>query len=498
MKQSLQLKVGQSLTMTPQLQQAIRLLQLSSLEMQVEIQQVLDSNPMLELDEEQDERPDELTENGPDAELQAEREGLAEAAADADADFEAVADDSWEDQIPDELPVDSSWDDVYSHGATPAAGSSDDDFDLDARNSTITGLHDHLQWQLNLTHLSERDQLIAEALIDATGSDGLLSASVEDILDSLDPALEIDLEEVMAVLHLLQRFDPTGVCARDLRECLLLQLAELPTDTPWRQEAIVLIRDHMELLGQRDYASLARRTRLSQDELAEALRLVQTLNPRPGADLEPDTTEYVIPDVIVRRHADRWTVELNPDAMPRLRINSTYAGMVRRADSSADNQFLKDNLQEARWFLKSLQSRQETLVKVVSCIVEHQREFLEQGPEAMKPLVLHDIADATGMHESTISRVTTRKYMHTPRGVFELKYFFSSHVGTTTGGEVSSTAIRALIRKLIEDEDLRKPLSDSRIAQLLKEQDIRVARRTVAKYRESMAIPPSNERKRLV
>lgn len=477
--------------MTPQLQQAIRLLQLSSLEMQTEIQEVLESNPMLELDED-----DETDVERGDRQRESADAVMATSDGDDDGDL-AVAEDSWQDQIPDDLPVDSSWDDVYSHSSASAQGSGDD-FDIDARNSSASNLHDHLNWQLNLTHLSERDQLIAEALIDAVDGDGLLSQTPEEIQESLAAEQGIELDEVMAVLHLLQRFDPTGVCARDLRECLLLQLEELPPDTCWRAEAIRVLRDHMALLGGRDYAALGRKLRLDQQALSEVLRLIQTLNPRPGARLEPDTTEYVIPDVMVRRQHNRWMVELNAEAMPRLRINSTYAGLVKRADSSADNQFLKDNLQEARWFLKSLQSRQETLLKVVTCIVEHQRGFLEHGPEAMKPLVLHDIAAATGMHESTISRVTTRKYMHTPRGVFELKYFFSSHVGTTTGGEVSSTAIRALIRKLTEEEDPHKPLSDSRLAQMLKQRDIRVARRTVAKYRESMAIPPSNERKRLV
>jgi RNA polymerase sigma-54 factor len=259
-----------------------------------------------------------------------------------------------------------------------------------------------------------------------------------------------------------------------------------------------VLETHMGLLANRDYATLQRRARLSERDLTAVLTLIQTLNPRPGSSLSAADTEYVVPDVFVTRRKRRWTVELNAEATPRLRIHADYASLVRRADSSSDNQFLKDNLQEARWFLKSLQSRNETLLKVATCIVEHQRNFLEYGPEAMKPLVLAEIADAIGMHESTISRVTTRKYMHTPRGIFELKYFFSSHVGTASGGEISSTAIRALIRKLTDDENPRKPLSDSRIAQILAEQDIRVARRTIAKYRESMAIPPSNERKRLV
>jgi len=510
MKQSLQLKVGQSLTMTPQLQQAIRLLQLSSLEMQQEIQEVLESNPLLELADEDvgdDLRPadadaETATESGDidfttSAEVSAESTTDSSPEADSDWDNNSSATDDWQENIPEDLPVDSSWDDVYGQGSS-GSGSSGEDFDFDARNGTEETLKDHLLWQLNLTRVSPNDKLIAESIIDAVNSDGLLSQSLEEILESLDPELEIELDEIVAVLHLLQSFDPTGICARDLRECLLLQLAELPEDTPWRDEALLVVGEYMGLLGNRDFNGVCRRAKLEESELAEVIRLIQTLNPRPGADLEPSTTEYVVPDVFVRKRHNRWTVELNAESMPRLRINGTYAGMIRRADSSADNQFLKDNLQEARWFLKSLQSRNETLLKVVTKIVEHQRAFLEYGPEAMKPLVLHDIADAIGMHESTISRVTTRKYMHTPRGVFELKYFFSSHVGTSTGGEVSSTAIRALIRKLVDEEDPRKPLSDSRIAQILGKQDIQVARRTIAKYRESMAIPPSNERKRLV
>lgn len=509
MKQSLQIKVGQSLTMTPQLQQAIRLLQLSSLEMQQEIQEVLESNPLLELaDEDFGDDPEtaasESTESSDSGEVDfaAKAEAPTEASsaeAEGDWDSNTEATDDWQENIPEDLPVDSNWDDVYGQGTSGSgSGSSGEDYDFDARNGTEETLKDHLLWQLNLTRVSPNDQLIAESIIDAVNADGLLGQTLEDILESLDPELGIELDEVVAVLHLLQSFDPTGICARDLRECLLLQLAELDADTPWRSEALTVVGEYMDLLGNRDFSSVCRRARLEESDLAEVIRLIQTLNPRPGASLEPSPTEYVVPDVFVRKRNHRWTVELNAESMPKLRINGTYAGMIRRADSSADNQFLKDNLQEARWFLKSLQSRNETLLKVVTKIVEHQRAFLEYGPEAMKPLVLHDIADAIGMHESTISRVTTRKYMHTPRGVFELKYFFSSHVGTATGGEVSSTAIRALIRKLTEEEDPRKPLSDSRIAQILGKQDIQVARRTIAKYRESMAIPPSNERKRLV
>ncbi|MEP1594518.1 MAG: RNA polymerase factor sigma-54, partial [Halieaceae bacterium] len=310
--------------------------------------------------------------------------------------------------------------------------------------------------------------------------------------------LEIELDEVVAVLHRLQRFEPTGVCSRDLRECLLIQLQQLPADTPWLEQARILVNRHISQLGSGDYAQILRRTRLKEEELKEVLALVQTLDPYPGESIGEDSTEYIVPDVFVSKRNGRWVVELNPDIAPRLRINDEYAGLIKRADTSSDNTFLRDNLQEARWFLKSLHSRNETLMKVASKIVERQRNFLEYGEEAMKPLVLHDIAEEVEMHESTISRVTTRKYMHTPRGIFELKYFFSSHVATTSGGECSSTAIRALIRKLVTAENPRKPLSDNKITQLLEEQGIQVARRTVAKYRDTLFIPPSNERKRLV
>jgi len=308
----------------------------------------------------------------------------------------------------------------------------------------------------------------------------------------------VETDEVVAVLKRIQQFDPTGVAARDLPECLSLQLQALGSDIAWQTEALVLVSNYLDLLAARDFTTLKRKMRLAEEDLAEVVKLIQSLNPRPGASIAAEMPDYVVPDVIVHRNNGRWVVELNPDATPKLRINSTYAGLVKRADSSADNTYLKDNLQDARWFLKSLQSRNETLLKVATRIVEHQRGFLEYGEEAMKPLVLHDIAEAVEMHESTISRVTSRKYMHTPRGLFELKYFFSSHVATNSGGEVSSTAIRALIKKLTADENPRKPLSDNKIAAILAEQNIKVARRTVAKYRESLAIPPSNERKRLV
>jgi RNA polymerase sigma-54 factor len=495
MKQSLQLKLGQQLTMTPQLQQAIKLLQLSTLDLQQEIQQALDSNPLLELAEDDYDAEAEAraleTEN-----IQSTGEATPEQ---AERDIAASADEWQTDTLPDELPVDTQWDDLLPSSSAPASQGEDGvDGEFDARNNARDSLQDQLLWQLNLTRLSDTDRIIAMAIIDATDANGRLQSSIEDIHESLTPDLDIDLDEVVAVLHCLQQFEPAGVCTRDLQECLLVQLQQLPPGTPCVEQARLMISRHMAQLGSGDYKQIMRRMRLSEAQLKEVLDLIRTLDPNPGQSVGEDTTEYVVPDVFVSKRNGRWVVELNPDIAPKLRINDSYASLIRRADSSADNTFLKDNLQEARWFLKSLHSRNETLMKVASKIVEHQRNFLEYGEEAMKPLVLHDIADAIEMHESTISRATTRKYMHTPRGIFELKYFFSSHVGTTEGGEASSTAIKALIRKLVAAENPRKPLSDSKIAAVLEEQGLQVARRTVAKYREMLMIPPSNERKRLV
>jgi RNA polymerase sigma-54 factor len=372
--------------------------------------------------------------------------------------------------------------------------------DYASQNAADESLADKLHWQLNLTRLSDVDRVIAMAIIDSTEPSGRLTSSVEDIHLSLIEGLDIDIEidEVIAVLHAVQQFEPAGVCTRDLQECLQVQLQQLPANTPWLKEAKMVITRYIVQLGNADFAQILKRSKLKEDSLREVLNLIRTLDPSPGLSVGEDSTEYVVPDVYVSKKDDRWSVELNPDIAPRLRINNDYAGLIKRADNSSDNTYLRDNLQEARWFLKSLQSRNETLMKVATKIVEHQRNFLEYGAEAMKPLVLHEIAEAVEMHESTISRVTTQKYMHTPRGIFELKYFFSSHVSTISGGECSSTAIRALIKKLVAAENPRKPLSDSKITLLLEDQGIKVARRTIAKYRDTLFIPPSNERKRLV
>lgn len=511
MKQSLQLKLGQQLTMTPQLQQAIRLLQLSTLDLQQEIQEALDSNPMLEMDEGYDTPAPTNNEEGLESDYPRQMEVVGdsgsktdspsdnEAESYGDSDSYGDANTEWNESIPTELPVDTSWDDVYQASSSGSSNYEGDDNDFESRRAATDSLYDHLMWQLNLTPMSDRDRVIALAIIDAVESSGILSLSLEEIHEGLLAEIEdLELDEVVAVQHRLQQLDPCGVCSQNLAECLLVQLQQYPANTPFLEAAKTITRLHLPLLGSRDYRQLMRRTKLKEAELGQAIALIQGLNPRPGDIIASGDTEYIVPDVFVEKRDGRWVVELNPDIAPRLRINANYASLVKRADSSSDNTFLKDNLQEARWFLKSLQSRNETLLKVATCIVEKQRGFLEYGAEAMKPLVLHDIAELVQMHESTISRVTTQKYMHTPQGIFELKYFFSSHVSTDTGGECSSTAIRAIIKKLVSAENPRKPLSDSKITDMLAEQGIQVARRTIAKYRESLNIPPSNERKSLV
>ncbi|MFA5676936.1 MAG: RNA polymerase factor sigma-54 [Pseudomonas sp.] len=499
MKPTLVLKMGQQLTMTPQLQQAIRLLQLSSLDLQQEVQEALEANPMLEMADEGDDdyRADSKDDGGDD---DAPAITLPEPVTldTIDQSSHAEEEGNWNEQIPSELSVDTNWEDIYQTSASSLPSRDDDEWDFTARTSNDETLQTHLEWQVNLLPLSDADHQIAVALMDGINADGYLEESLEDIQMSLDPELGVELDEIEMVLHRIQQLEPVGIGARNLSECLHLQLCQLPDSTPMLEQAKRIVRDYLELLGSRDFAQLMRRTRLKEDQLREVVELIQTLNPRPGGEIASGDAEYVIPDVIVRRDHNCWIVELNQEAAPRVRVNSHYASMVKRADSSEDNTYLRNHLQEARWFIKSLQSRNETLLKVATQIVEHQRGFLERGEEAMKPLVLHDIAEAVGMHESTISRVTTQKYMHTPRGIFELKYFFSSHVSGGDGGDVSSTAIRALIKKLVAAENPKKPLSDSKIAGLLEEQGIQVARRTIAKYRESLNIAPSSERKRLV
>jgi RNA polymerase sigma-54 factor len=485
--------------MTPQLQQAIRLLQLSTLELQNEIQEALDTNPMLDVTEDEHSAETADANIDTDFDFRNDREPKAEEQK-VSADESAV-DGEWSEQIPAELSVDTSWDDIYQSAPTNTGLSKpeNDDTDFESRRGNSESLQDYLTWQLNLTPMNDQDREIAEAVIDAVGPSGMLQQSVDDIWQGVKSRYpEVELDEVMAVLHRVQQFDPAGIASQSVSECLLIQLRQLPNTLPAYNVALNLVENYLDLLGARDFKQLMRKLKVKEPELQDAIRIIHSLNPRPGEQIGEENTEYVIPDVFVKKERNRWTVQLNPEIAPKLRINSDYASLVKRADSSTDNTFLRDNLQEARWFIKSLQSRNETLLKVATCIVEKQQGFLDNGPESMRPMVLHDVAEIVEMHESTISRVTTHKYMHTPQGIFELKYFFSSHVNTDSGGECSSTAIRAIIKKLVAAENQRKPLSDSKITEILEEQGIQVARRTIAKYRESLGIAPSNERKRLI
>ncbi|EET1277697.1 RNA polymerase factor sigma-54 [Escherichia coli] len=477
MKQGLQLRLSQQLAMTPQLQQAIHLLQLSTLELQQELQQALESNPLLEQIDTHEEIDTRETQ---------------------DSETLDTADALEQKEMPEELPLDASWDTIYTAG-TPSGTSGDyiDDELPVYQGETTQTLQDYLMWQVELTPFSDTDRAIATSIVDAVDDTGYLTVPLEDILESMGDE-EIDIDEVEAVLKRIQRFDPVGVAAKDLRDCLLIQLSQFDKTTPWLEEARLIISDHLDLLANHDFRTLMRVTRLKEDVLKEAVNLIQSLDPRPGQSIQTGEPEYVIPDVLVRKHNGHWTVELNSDSIPRLQINQHYASMCNNARNDGDSQFIRSNLQDAKWLIKSLESRNDTLLRVSRCIVEQQQAFFEQGEEYMKPMVLADIAQAVEMHESTISRVTTQKYLHSPRGIFELKYFFSSHVNTEGGGEASSTAIRALVKKLIAAENPAKPLSDSKLTSLLSEQGIMVARRTVAKYRESLSIPPSNQRKQLV
>ena len=500
MKQTLQLRLGQHLTMTPQLQQAIRLLQLSTLDLKQEIQDALDSNLMLETEEDNSAREDAIQFDQQTAMERLNGDGLKGDKATSNDQHNEKEVNGEADTMPEELPVDSGWDDVYDSTLPPSSGSStrdSGDSDYLAQRRSARTLYDYLTWQLNLTPFSDIDRNIAFSIIDGIDEDGYLRADLEEILESLDDA-EIELDEVEAVLHRIQQFDPPGVGARNLQECLLIQLKQLPEPHAAADMTTRLVKDHFDLLAQQDHNQIKRKLKIDDEELSAINQLIRSLIPRPGSLVADSEPQYVIPDVFVTRRNGTWHVDLNAEAAPKLRVNPEYARLIRRADNSDDNNYLKNHLQEARWFIKSLMSRNETLLRVATKIVELQRGFFEHGEEAMKPLVLRDIAEALELHESTISRVTTQKYMHTPRGTLEFKYFFSSHVSTAGGGECSATAIRALIKKLVAAEKPNKPLSDNKLASILADQGIQVARRTVAKYRESMAIPPSNERKRLI
>ena len=482
-KPSLQLRLGQSLSITPQLQQAIRLLQLSSLELQTEIQDIFESNPLLEKDEDFD--TEDNTEDNTDAKK--------------DADSTETEIDGEQQILTEELPIDSSWEDIYPESSVYRERSSEPAPDIYANESGEgESLKQHLSDQINLIHLNETDRALAYMLIDEIDADGYLCDSIEVIYQELLESLpELELDELISVLHLIQQLDPVGSGSRNLSECLDLQLQQLDEDLPLLDVTRQLVQQHIDALGKRDMRFLQRKLDITSEELELVINLIQSLNPRPGAQISNIRPDYVVPDVSVVRTADSWRVELNSDISPKLKINQAYSKLARNKDNSEANGYIRKHLQEARWFIKSLHNRNETLLRVATAIVDHQRPFFEQGPEAMTPMVLRDIADDLELHESTVSRVTTNKYMHTPRGVFEFKYFFSSHVGTSNGGVCSATAIQAMIKKLISEESHSKPLSDNKLSKILEEKGINVARRTVAKYREGLHIPPSSARKSL-
>jgi RNA polymerase sigma-54 factor len=459
LKPTLQLKLGQSLTMTPQLQQAIRLLQLPVLDLSAQIQDALEENIMLEMED----LPD-----------------VPQTNAETTAEVETIqAEDNWQQQSAERIQ-DGGWN---------GEGRPFNDF-ADESGQT---LREHLLWQLEMEHFTPRQAVIGEAIVDSINDDGYLEEELEGILTSLDAAPGFTIDEIDETLGLVQRLDPAGVGARSISECIILQLRQLDESTPGLELAIELARNHLDLIASQSFGEMRRDLRTTDEELHDALALVKACNPKPGLAVSPAAAEYVIPDVFVRKVDNRWQVEISSTGIPRLSVNQQYARLLR---GSGDHAVLRTQLQEARWLIRSLEIRNETLMKVATCIVSRQTAFLEHGDEAMKPMVLRDVADEIGMHESTISRVTTNKYMHTPRGVFEFKYFFSSHLSSVDGEDQSSTSVRAKIRKLIGAEDPGKPLSDSKITNILAEEGITVARRTVAKYREAMNIPSSSERRK--
>jgi len=477
LKPSLQLKLSQQLTMTPQLQQAIRLLQLPVMELQTQIQTALDENVMLEVEE-----PETAAEDGAAESSASESDDPEEFTDAADAPEPEVA-----------VAAEADWEDTQKTGPSEAPKSADPRTTVEYADRSEETLRDHLLWQLELENLDPRTTAIGQAIIDAVNDDGYLTDDAETIRATLAPDVLVSIEDIENVLvKLVQQFDPVGVGARSVSECVQLQLGQLAGDTPGLELARRIAAEHLPLVAEHQYGVLKRLLRASDSDIEAAIALVRACQPRPGANVFTAPPEYVVPDVFVRRHEGQWVVELNNSMSPQLRVNQLYAGSLGRGE---EYDALKAQLQEARWLIRSLEIRNETLLKVALTIVQRQTEFLEQGEEYMRPMVLRDVAEAIEMHESTVSRVTTNKYMHTPRGVFEFRFFFSSHVAGDTGDQ-SSTAVRAKIRKLVGAEDPEKPLSDSQIAQMLSEGGVTVARRTVAKYREAMKIPSSSDRKR--
>ncbi|MBI4742227.1 MAG: RNA polymerase factor sigma-54 [Betaproteobacteria bacterium] len=470
MKPSLQLKLSQHLALTPQLQQSIRLLQLSTLELEQELEKYLVENPLIEREEE------EYAPSAPAAERFEEVPPAAESGEPPPVERSSADDESW-------LGEETNY-------ASSSGSFDEDDNDYQDVRAATTSLREHLSWQLGLMSIPERDRTLVQCLIEALDDDGYLTQSLAELSEALPIELEIEPEELQIALKHLQYFDPTGVGARSAQECLSLQLEALPPDDT-RTLALTIVRNHLELLAARDFVKLKKHIGCDDEALRAAQSLIRGLNPRPGARYGALDARYITPDVVVRKLRGHWIVNINSDAFPRLRVNRLYADILSRQRGSS----LAGQLQEARWLIKNVQQRFDTILRVAQAIVDRQRQFFDHGEVAMRPLVLREIADILGLHESTVSRVTTQKYMATPRGIFELKYFFGSHVATEAGGACSATAIRALIKQLIGAEPPKKPLSDSQISEVLGQQGIVVARRTIAKYREALNIPPVNLRK---
>ncbi|MEY3201789.1 MAG: hypothetical protein RIR70_1339 [Pseudomonadota bacterium] len=482
MKQTLNIKLSQHLALTPQLQQAIRLLQLSTIELNQEIDKVLFENPLLERDD---------VDAASGANDSASMMPFAERAS-TERTQEAPTQTEPASEQADTAPLD--WGQDHPRGAASGA---DEDNDYQDIQAASTSLRDHLIVQLAMTHLGDRDRSLTRMLIEALDDDGYLTQPLDEIFAMLiegETLPDLEIEDLQIALKHLQNMDPPGVGARTASECLELQLRNMPP-TPDRDLALKIVMRHIDQLAARDYTRLRRALACDDEALREACALIRSLNPRPGAPFAPLDTRYIVPDVLVRKVRNRWTVSLNPDAMPRLKVNRMYADILQRERGNAAG--MATQLQEAKWLIKNVQQRFDTILRVSQAIVDRQKTFFDFGEVAMHPLTLREIADTLGLHESTVSRVTTQKYLASPRGIFELKYFFGSHVSTEAGGECSATAIRALIKQLVGAEDTKSPLSDSRIAEMLGQQGIVVARRTIAKYRESLNIPPVNLRRAL-
>ena len=502
MKQTLAVKLGQQLKMTPQLQQAIKLLQMSSLELTEEIENALEENPLLEREDEQemfigDNSPTDVPDLSGGSEsdnnqIDKQLEALPELTGKTTENNDPEGDETFQNE----------WDDNFISGSQSLSHADNDLFDIYEQRASKETLKDHLLWQLELAKLAKSDFEIGVTIIGSINEDGFLEASVSELLESLpkETLCEVDLDEtdVELVLQVIQSFEPLGVAARTLTESLVIQLKSFPESFHRRAEAIELLNQSSDLLAKKDYARIQKKHELSRAELGEAIALIQTLNPTPGCEFGNSESEYVIPDLVAKTKGGKWFVELNPQAVPKIRVSSFYEDMLRNSGKKAEKDYLKNNIQDAKWLVRSVQTRHDTLLKVGQKIAEVQQSFFDEGAVAMKPLILSEIADQVGLHESTVSRVTSKKYLATPSGLFELKHFFSSKLASDKGEETSSTAIRALIKKITDEENPQKPLSDSKIVGILKARNIDVARRTVAKYRESLSIPPSNERKRLI